>query len=118
MSLWLRAIRGPSSSWCWTAWIPSIPSGPTKRALADFLAWYQGQGKPGLTKATVQAYKVKLQEDRLSSANVNLRLSAIRKLATEAADNGALDPSLANGISRVKGIKREGIRTGNWLTKA
>ncbi len=43
-------------------------------------------------------------------------MSAIRRLAAEAADNNLMDPNLASGIGRVKGVKREGIRTGNWLT--
>ena len=34
----------------------------------------------------------------MSASSVNLRLSAIRKLAAEAADNGLLDPQIANGI--------------------
>ena len=36
---------------------------------------------------------------------------------SEAQDNGLLDPTLATGIGRVKGIKRAGVRVGNWLTK-
>jgi hypothetical protein len=43
-------------------------------------------------------------------------MSAIRRLAAEAADNGLMAPELAAGIGRVKGIKQEGVRTGNWLT--
>jgi integrase len=44
-------------------------------------------------------------------------MSAIRKLACEAADNGLLAPELAAGISRVKSAKTQGIRTGNWLSQ-
>jgi integrase len=47
-----------------------------------------------------------------------VRLSAIRKLAAEAADNGLVTPEIANGIARLHGIKSQGIRTGNWLTLA
>jgi integrase len=43
-------------------------------------------------------------------------MSAISRLAAEAADNGLMDPNLASGVGRVKGIKNEGVRTGNWLT--
>src|SRR5258708_18938226 len=43
-------------------------------------------------------------------------MSAIRKLAAEAADNGLLPPELAAGIARVKSAKTQGIRTGNWLS--
>jgi len=44
-------------------------------------------------------------------------MSAIRKLAAEAADNGLLAPALAQGISRVKNVKSTGIRVGNWLSQ-
>ena len=87
------------------------------RALVDFLDWHAGQGRPPLSKALVQRYKVKLQGDGLAPSTVNLRLSAIRKLAREAADNGLIDPLLANGIKAVKGIKSAGVRSGNWLTR-
>jgi site-specific recombinase XerD len=43
-------------------------------------------------------------------------MSAIRKLAAEAADNGLLAPELAAGIARVKSAKSVGIRVGNWLS--
>ena len=42
----------------------------------------------------------------------------LRKLASEAADNGVFAPELAAAIGRVKGAKRHGHRTGNWLTPA
>jgi site-specific recombinase XerD len=88
-----------------------------RRALLDFLAWHAGQGRPPLSKALVQAYRAKLQGDGLSPATVNLRMSAIRKLAREAADNGLIAPALAEGVARVKGIKTAGVRSGNWLTQ-
>jgi integrase len=58
-----------------------------------------------------------LRESGLSAATINQRLSAIRKLAVEASDNGAIDAQIANGIRAVKGIRQEGTRTGNWLAK-
>jgi site-specific recombinase XerD len=87
------------------------------KALTDFLAWYDAEGKPGLSKATVQRYKTVQQDKGLSPASVNLQMSAIRKLAQEAADNGLIDQSMANGIARVKGVKSQGVRAGNWLTR-
>lgn len=84
-------------------------------ALGEFLTWYDTQGKPGLSKATVQGYRAELQARGLAPATVNQRMSAVRKLSQEAADNGLLDQQLANGISRVKGVKQSGVRVGNWL---
>jgi integrase len=40
----------------------------------------------------------------------------VRRVAYEAADGGLLSPELAAGIRRVKGIRRLGVRFGNWLT--
>ena len=37
-------------------------------------------------------------------------------MAYEAADCGLLSPDLAAGIRRVKGVKKLGVRLGNWLT--
>jgi site-specific recombinase XerD len=87
------------------------------RALSDFFLWHKGVGRPQLNKAVVQRYAASLRDAGMSPSSVNQRLSAIRKLAMEAADNGALDPHVANGIRAVKGAPREGRRTGNWLTR-
>jgi hypothetical protein len=44
-------------------------------------------------------------------------MSAIRKLAVEASDNGLLAPETGgNGAARVKSAKSIGIRVGNWLS--
>jgi site-specific recombinase XerD len=86
------------------------------KALTDFLDWYQGTGKRGLTKAVVAEYKTELQNKGYAPATINQKLSAIRKLALEAADNGLMDDQLANGVARIKGVKSGGVRTGNWLT--
>jgi len=43
-------------------------------------------------------------------------MSANRKLAAEATDNGLLAPGLAAGISRGKSAKTQGIRVDNWLS--
>ena len=88
-----------------------------ERALVDFFLWHRGAGRPQLSKAIVQRYAAELREAGMAASSVNQRLSAIRKLAAEAADNGALDPQVANGIRAVKGARREGRRTGNWLTR-
>src|SRR6266513_4256735 len=100
--------------------LDSVSSPITKRvynmALNDFLAWFQQAPRPGFTKATVSAWRVSLEARSLGSSSIIIRMSAIRKLAAEAADNGLLAPELAAGISRVKSAKSTGIRVGNWLS--
>lgn len=101
--------------------LDAVDSPRTKRtyaaALAEFFSWYAAQGRPPLTKATVQAYRAYLVERGLAPSSVNVQLAAIRKLVSEAADNGALDQVHANGIKAVKGVRMEGVRAGNWLTR-
>ena len=100
--------------------LDSVSSPITKRvynmALDEFLAWFQQAPRPGFTKATVSAWRVSMEARGLGSSSIIIRMSAIRKLAAEAADNGLLAPELAAGISRVKSAKCVGIRVGNWLS--
>src|SRR6478736_3753631 len=100
--------------------LDSVSSPITRRvynmALDEFLAWFQQAPRPGFTKATVSAWRVSLEARSLGSSSIIIRMSAIRKLAAEAADNGLLAPELAAGIARVKSAKTQGIRTGNWLS--
>jgi len=88
-----------------------------RRSLRDFLYWYRNTGQTVLHKAVVQRYAAELREQGKSAQNINQRLSAIRKLASEAADMGHIPQEIATGMRNVKGLKAEGIRTGNWLTK-
>lgn len=87
------------------------------RALLDFLDWVEATRPAGLTKATVQAYVAHLRAEGVPASSLNQRLTAIRKLAHEAADNGLIDEATAQAISRVQGIRREGRRLGNWLSR-
>jgi 6-phosphogluconolactonase len=61
-------------------------------------------------------YRSHLESRQLAPGTVNLRLGAVRRLAYEAADCGLLSADLAAGIRRVKGVKKLGMRLGNWLT--
>jgi site-specific recombinase XerD len=86
------------------------------RALEDFFAWRQCQGEPRFTRALVQAHRAHLEAEGYAPASINQRLSAIRKLAAEAAANGLLDFETAASIQQVPGAKQRGVRMGNWLT--
>jgi len=99
----------------------SVTSPQSKRAyqkaLTDFMQWFSDtRPEEGFCKATVQAYRAILVDAGLSASTVNLRLTAIRKLAQEAGDNGLMPFPIAQGIGHVPNVKREGVRTGNWLT--
>jgi integrase len=100
--------------------LDSVSSPITRRvynmALNEFMDWYAQAPRPGFSKATVSAWRASLEARRLGSSSIIIRMSAIRKLAGEAVDNGLLAPELAAGISRVKSVKSVGMRTGNWLS--
>ena len=100
--------------------LDSVSSPITKRVynlgLDEFIEWYGQEPRPGFTKATVAAWRVGLEARGLGSVSINVRITAVRKLAVEAADNGLLAPELANGITRVKGVASKGVRLGNWLS--
>ena len=99
--------------------LDSVSSPITKRVynlgLDEFFAWYDQEPRPGFTKATVSAWRVALEARGLGAVSINVRITAVRKLAVEAADNGLLAPELANGITRVKGAKSKayGWETGS-----
>lgn len=98
-----------------------LPSENSRRAyqrhLKEFFVWHRQENRPELNKALINRYVKNLREQKLSSSSINQKLSAIRKLATEAEDNNLLDSRIANGIRAVKGVPQRGRRTGNWLTK-
>src|ERR1022692_983351 len=100
--------------------LDSVSSPITRRVynlgLDEFFEWYGEEPRPGFTKATVCAWRVALEARGLGAVSINVRITAVRKLAVEAADNGLLAPELANGITRVKGVASKGVRLGNWLT--
>ena len=79
-------------------------------ALDEFLAWFRQGPRPGFTKATVSAWRVSLEARKLGLSSIIVRMSAIRKLAAEAADNGRLAPEVAAGIARVRSAKMVGVR--------
>ena len=100
--------------------LDSVSSPITRRvynmALDEFVAWFRREPRPGFSKATVNAWRVSLETRGLGSSSISVRMSAVRKLAAEAADNGLLAPELAAGVIRVKGVKSTGVRVGNWLS--
>lgn len=64
----------------------------------------------------MSAWRVTLEARGLGTVSINVRTTAVRKLAVEAADNELLAPELAAGIARIEGAKSQGVRVGNWLS--
>ena len=115
-----RVLRLPDLDFAKSAVLNTLRSPESKRsyrfAIDDFVAWYCSEPRLSFNKTVVLRYRLELESRRLSSSTINLRLAAVRRLAYEAADTGLLSPELAAGIRRVKGAKRIGVRSGNWLS--
>ena len=87
-----------------------------QHAIDEFIGWYCSEPRLSLNKTVVTRYRIHLETRQLAPGTINVRLAAVRRLAYEAADSGLLSPELAAGIRRVKGVKKLGVRLGNWLT--
>lgn len=84
--------------------------------IREFVAWYCSERRLAFNRTVVLRYRIHLEQHRYAPATINLRLAAVRRIAYEAADAGLLSPELAASIRRVKGVRRIGVRLGNWLT--
>ena len=82
------------------------------KALDDLFAF--AVGRP-LTRALLLEYRATM--DGLSPSTVNVRLSAVRKLVSEARKNGMLSAEEAAHLNDVPNIPQKGTRMGNWLTR-
>src|SRR3989442_3145158 len=87
-----------------------------RHAINEFVDWYCSEPRLAFNRIVVLRYRSHLESRQLAPGTINLRLGAVRRLAYEAADCGLLSADLAAGIRRVKGVKKLGVRLGNWLT--
>src|SRR5439155_22732837 len=97
--------------------LDSVSSPITKRVynlgLDEFFEWFRQEPRPGFSKATVSAWRVALEARGLGSVSINVRITAIRTLAVEAADNGVLAPEQASWLTPLQGVKPKSLRLGN-----
>src|SRR5208282_3814927 len=115
-----RVLRLPDLDHCKTAVLNSLGSPASRRvyeyAIDQFIAWYCSEPRLAFNRIVVVRFRMYLESRHLAANTINQQLAAVRRLAHEAADSGLLSPELAAGISRVKGVKQLGFRSGNWLS--
>jgi integrase len=115
-----RVLRLPDLDHCKTAVLNSLGSPASRRvyeyAIDQFVAWYCSEPRLAFNRIVVVRYRIWLESRHLAANTINQQLAAVPRLAHEAADAGLLSPELAAGISRVKGVKQLGFRSGNWLS--
>jgi site-specific recombinase XerD len=113
-------LRLPDLEHAKTAVLNSLTSPDAQRgyrhAIDEFVDWYCSESRLALNRTVLLRYRSHLESRQLAPGTINLRLGAVRRLAYEAADCGLLSADLAAGIRRVKGVKKIGVRLGNWLT--
>lgn len=115
-----RVLALPDLEQAKSAVLSSLTSASGQRtydhAIREFVGWYCSEPRLAFNRTVVQRYRIHLEQRQYAPATINLRLAAVRRVAYEAADAGLLSPELAAGIRRVKGVRRLGVRLGNWLS--
>jgi hypothetical protein len=115
-----RVLALPDLEHAKTAVLNGLTSASGQRtyehAIREFVTSYCSEPRLAFNRTVVLRYRIHLEQRGYAPATINLRLAAVRRIAYEAADAGLLSPELAAGIRRVKGVRRIGVRLGNWLT--
>ena len=115
-----RILALPDLEHAKAAVLDSLSSASAQRtydhAIREFVGWYCSEPRLAFNRTVVLRYRIHLEQRHYAPATIKLRLAAVRRIAYEAADAGLLSPELAAGIRRVKGVRRVGVRLGNWLT--
>jgi len=68
-----------------------------------------------LTRSLLMEWRASMES--LSPSTINVRLSAVRKLVSEARKNGMLGAEEATTLTDIPNISQKGTRLGNWLTR-
>ena len=68
-----------------------------------------------LSRALLMEWKAGMEF--LSPSTINVRLSAVRKMVTEARRNGMIGQEEAANLTDIPNIRQKGTRLGNWLTR-
>jgi integrase/recombinase XerD len=89
-----------------------------QKALTDFVMWWRSRDELPLNRSLVQAHLDHLMNSNYSSATINQRLSAIRKVVSHAADRGLLDLGPAIDIARINSLARNPSKAGLSLSAA
>ena len=109
---WAPAVR---------AVLESVGSTITKamyrKAIKDFLLWLEQQSSPTFTGAAVQSHLVYLESVGYAAATLNQRLSAIRKLAAEAANSDLLPLDQAVQVCRIRNVRQAATLPATSLSK-
>ena len=96
--------------------LDSVPAASSKLAYGHALdhLFCFAAGRP-LTRFLLQEWKAGMEG--LAPSSINVRLSAVRKLVSEARRNGMLGVEEAATLTDIPNVRQQGTRLGNWLTR-
>ena len=70
-----------------------------------------------VSRTAILAFRAAMLDRYLSASTINVKLSAVRKLITEAKRAGVVSAEEAAQMTDVPNVRQQGTRLGNWLTK-
>jgi integrase len=115
-----RVLALPDVEQAKTAVLNSLTSASGQRtyehAIREFVAWYCSEPRLAFNRAVIPPLSDPPRAAPLRAGNHQPAARCGPPHRYEAADAGLLSPELAAGIRRVKGVRRLGVRLGNWLT--
>jgi len=86
------------------------------KAIRDFLSWYRERSPCVLSRSLLDTYRTRLTASEYSASSINQRLSAIRKLVLQAADEGLLPAERALTATRIPGVRKRAVGVVKWLS--
>jgi integrase len=96
--------------------LDAVESPHTRRNYAKALDdLFQFCASRPLGRALLMEWKAGMES--LSPSTINVRLSAVRKMVTEARRNGMIGHEEAADLTDIPNIPQRGTRLGNWLTR-
>ena len=116
-----RVLALPDLEHAKTSVLNSLTSASGQRtydhAIRQFVAWYCSERRLAFNRSVVLRYRIHLEQQRTHprQSTYDWRRSVASRTKPPAPDSSS--PELAAGIRRVKGVRRLGLRLGNWLTR-
>ena len=113
-------LRLPDLEQAKAAVLNSLNSTDTKRgyrhAIDEFVDWYCSEPRLAFNRIVVLRYRSHLESHQLAPGTINLRLGAVRRLAYKQPTAVFSAPIWLLAFAVSKGVKKLGMRLGNWLT--
>jgi hypothetical protein len=109
-----RVLALPDLEHAKTAVLNSLTSASGQRtydhAIREFVAWYCSEPRLAFNRTIVLRYRIHLGQRKYAPATINLRLTAVRRIAYEAADAGLAESRAGGRYPSGEGVRRTGVR--------